>query len=193
MTSFFRLLGNLLPSLYLAQQIQNVVLMCLITYSGFIVSYDKMHPWFQWFHWIDPLAYVLFLPLSDFSPKCHCRCFLNYHRYMLKSLLINEVNGQEFNCTFTAPFGPPYSNLTYPYRTCRTLAGSSPNLAINGARYLDEAFNYETSAFPADIIAIFLFWMFFTGLNCIVMEKIEFTGGGYTKHVFKPGSKVQGL
>jgi hypothetical protein len=63
MTSFFRLLGNLLPSLELAQQVQNIILMCFITYSGFIIPFFKMKVWFQWFHWVDPIAYAVLISL----------------------------------------------------------------------------------------------------------------------------------
>jgi ABC-type multidrug transport system permease subunit len=60
MTAFFRLLGHVTPSLFLAQQIQNVFLQFLIMYTGFIIPYEKMPPWFQWIFWINPLAYRFF-------------------------------------------------------------------------------------------------------------------------------------
>lgn len=60
MIEFFRLLGNLTPSLFLAQQFQNMLLIAMITYGGFAIPYPKMKPWFQWFFWINPITCVSF-------------------------------------------------------------------------------------------------------------------------------------
>lgn len=126
MTSFFRLLGNLTPSLFIAQQIQSVLLIAMIAYCGFIIPYPKMKPWFQWFYWINPLTQVFAVVIGAYS-----------FRYCLSSLIINEISGNTFSCEDTAvPNGANYTNNTF--RSCTSMSGTSTpgELEIIGDIYL---------------------------------------------------------
>ncbi|KAK9762438.1 hypothetical protein K7432_011818, partial [Basidiobolus ranarum] len=162
-TDLFRLLGNCSPSIYVAFQLTGVVLITLITYCGFSIPYNKMHPWLYWIYWIDPYAYAF------------------------KALFTNEMRGLKFPCVGPglAPSGPGYTDAAH--QVC-VLAGAKPGeLFVTGDAYLESAYGYLTSQMSLDIIAVLLFWLFFVACNMLAMEKINWVTGGFVKKVYKAG------
>lgn len=154
------------PSLFFSQQIQNILLILMITYCGFIIPYPKMHPWFQWIFWTNPLTYALM------------------------ALVNNEISGLDFSCNQTAiPYGPTYTDPAY--RVCSSL-GTPGNLNINGDDYLNYGLAFYPQYTSLWVIVVFLFWIFFTICNCLAMQLLEWTGGGYTKKVYKYGKAPKG-
>eukprot|EP01132_Coremiostelium_polycephalum_P003856 gene3856-4807_t len=164
-TNFFRVMGNLCPSLFIAQNIANVILIFMVTYVGYTIPYDKMHPWFQWFFWVNPFSY----------------CF--------KSLMANEFMGQTYYCKESAiPFGPSYMNETYTaHRVCPVEGAISGVDYITGERYLDTNLSFKTSDRALNVIVGYLFWILFTLINMAAVEYFDWTSGGYTHKVYKKG------
>ncbi|CAO3689827.1 unnamed protein product [Umbelopsis vinacea] len=163
-TDLFRLLGNISPSIYVAFQLTGILLITLITYCGFSIPYNNMHPWLYWIYWIDPYAYAF------------------------KALFTNEMRGLTFPCqppSGLVPAGPTYTD---PAHQACTIVGAAPGqLFVTGDQYLEAAYGYKTSQMSIDIIAVFLFWLLFIVLNMIAMEKITWVTGGYVKKVYKKG------
>ncbi|KAI8577910.1 hypothetical protein K450DRAFT_266269 [Umbelopsis ramanniana AG] len=163
-TDLFRLLGNISPSIYVAFQLTGIILITLITYCGFSIPYKNMHPWLSWIYWIDPYAYAF------------------------KALFTNEMRGLTFPCEGAAglvPYGPTYTD---PAHQACTIVGANPGeLFVVGDSFLDVSYGYLTSQMSIDIIAVFLFWLFFICCNMIAMEKITWVTGGVVKKVYKAG------
>lgn len=163
-TDLFRLLGNISPSIYVAFQLTGILLITLITYCGFSIPYNNMHPWLYWIYWIDPYAYAF------------------------KALFTNEMRGLTFPCEGQAglvPYGPSYTDPTH--QACAIVGAEQGQLFVTGDQYLEAAYGYKTSQMSIDIIAVFLFWLFFIVLNMIAMEKITWVTGGFVKKVYKRG------
>ena len=55
MYSFFRSLGALCKSLDTATRLTGVAIQALIVYTGYLIPPQKMHPWFKWLIWINPV------------------------------------------------------------------------------------------------------------------------------------------
>eukprot|EP01117_Protostelium_nocturnum_P006317 TRINITY_DN227_c0_g2_i2.p1 TRINITY_DN227_c0_g2~~TRINITY_DN227_c0_g2_i2.p1 ORF type:complete len:1432 (-),score=505.14 TRINITY_DN227_c0_g2_i2:66-4361(-) len=164
-TNFFRVFGNVTPSLYVAQQFMTIVLILMICYSGYLIPRPKMRPWLGWIYWVNPFAYAF------------------------KALFSNEMRNLTFQCEGPGgviPYGPGvYDNPTY--QIC-ALAGARPGeLTVAGRAYLATAYEFNVDQQALDGIVVFLFWILFTIINMIAMEYLEFTGGGYTHHVYKRG------
>eukprot|EP01127_Copromyxa_protea_P013037 TRINITY_DN345_c0_g2_i1.p1 TRINITY_DN345_c0_g2~~TRINITY_DN345_c0_g2_i1.p1 ORF type:complete len:1435 (+),score=320.94 TRINITY_DN345_c0_g2_i1:614-4918(+) len=160
--SFFRLLGNMMPSVYLSQQLQSVCIISMLLYTGFVIPYSKMHPWFQWWHWVNPISYTQ------------------------KALMINEIRDSVYSCEDTAiPFGGNYTESDF--RTCTINPAVPGQLYVDGNSYLNDYLNFATHHLPLDIFVIIFYWILWTVLNCLCVECLEFTGGGYTKKVYKAG------
>jgi ABC-type multidrug transport system ATPase subunit len=162
-TNFFRLLGNLSPSLYLSQQFMGLLFVLLLTYVGYFPPKDKMEPWLGWIFWIDPFAYAY------------------------KALFSNEMKGLVFQCAADShvPIGPNYTDPAY--RVCN-LPGARPgDTSVRAEVYLKEVYQFDVDQLPIDIIAVLLFWIFFTIINAIAVEKLEWTHGGFMRRLFKAG------
>jgi ATP-binding cassette subfamily G (WHITE) protein 2 (SNQ2) len=57
MYAFFRSLGALLGSLDAATRVTGVSIQILVVYTGYLIPPSKMHPWFSWLRWINPVQY----------------------------------------------------------------------------------------------------------------------------------------
>ncbi|KAG0094059.1 hypothetical protein BGZ92_009267 [Podila epicladia] len=161
MTAFFRMFGCASETFDDATKFSGLILLALILYSGYLVPYQAMHPWFIWIFWINPLAYAF------------------------KALMSNEMSGLRFDCAppYLIPFGPGYDNLEN--QVC-TLAGSKPGINyVDGSDYLYAAFRYKTSELWYNILAVALFWLLFAFLTSLAMELKEFGKGGFSTNVFK--------
>eukprot|EP00026_Physarum_polycephalum_P001183 Phypoly_transcript_01184.p1 GENE.Phypoly_transcript_01184~~Phypoly_transcript_01184.p1 ORF type:complete len:1199 (+),score=222.27 Phypoly_transcript_01184:155-3598(+) len=164
MVEFFRFCGNIASSYFAASQMANICLVLLLLYSGFLIPYTQMHPWFSWIYWANPMAYAF------------------------KAIFSNEMKGLVFPCKGNGaiPFGPTYNDTSA--KAC-LLAGHRPGtpLEVRGEDYLISYYDYDTSQMAIDIIAVFLFWLVYIGLNCGVMELYDLEGAGYTRQVYKRG------
>ncbi|KAF9428716.1 hypothetical protein BGZ94_001367 [Podila epigama] len=166
MTAFFRMWASVSATFDAAARNSGLILLALILYSGYMIPYQSMHPWFIWFFWINPLAYGF------------------------KALIANEMRGLEFDCTkgFMVPSGPTYTDVRY--QVC-TLFGSEPGQTfVDGSKYLYAGFRYKTSEMWINIVAVILFWLFFVLVTCYALENIEFGKGGFSTNVFKKGAVI---
>lgn len=166
MTAFFRMWAAVSSTFDAASRNSGLILLALILYSGYMIPYQSMHPWFIWIFWINPLGYAF------------------------KALISNEMRGLTFDCSGFGmiPQGPSYTDIQY--QVC-TLAGSKPGqTVVDGSDYLYAAYRYKTGDMWYDILAVFLFWLLFVTITCLALEKIEFGKGGFSTNVFKKGSVV---
>ncbi|EGG25223.1 hypothetical protein DFA_03471 [Cavenderia fasciculata] len=163
-TNLFRCFGNFCPSMYVSQNIMSVYFIFMLTYAGYTIPYNKMHPWFQWFFWINPFAYAF------------------------KALMANEFTGMTFDCTDSAiPAGPAYEGIHDANRICASAGAIEGQLFITGETYLDHALSFKTSDRALNICVVYLWWILYTVMNMYAMEKFDWTSGGYTHKVYKEG------
>lgn len=97
------------------------------------------------------------------------------------------MRGLVFTCDEDShfPIGATYNNSLY--RVCN-LPGALPGeTTVRGEVYLKEAFDFDVDTLSIDIIAILLFWILFTVINAVAVEKIEWTHGGFMRKLYKRG------
>ncbi|KAG0215682.1 hypothetical protein BGX28_008928 [Mortierella sp. GBA30] len=166
MTAFFRMWAALSPTFDAASRNSGLLLLAMILYSGYMIPYQKMHPWFIWIFWINPLAYGF------------------------KALISNEMKGLAFDCAGPAmvPHGPTYNDINY--QVC-TLLGAKPGTTlVDGSDYLYTAYRYKTSEIGLNILAVICFWLLFVFITCYAMERLEFGKGGFSTNVYKKGANL---
>ena len=66
MYAFFRAIGALVSSLDVATRITGVAIQALVTYTGYLIPPNSMHPWLKWLWYINPVSYGKYLLLSLF-------------------------------------------------------------------------------------------------------------------------------
>eukprot|EP01119_Soliformovum_irregulare_P011474 TRINITY_DN2879_c0_g1_i1.p1 TRINITY_DN2879_c0_g1~~TRINITY_DN2879_c0_g1_i1.p1 ORF type:complete len:1443 (-),score=460.96 TRINITY_DN2879_c0_g1_i1:56-4384(-) len=160
----FRLLAIPSKSMYVSQQVLAVILILLLVYTGYSLPVRSMHPWLKWVYYINPFGYAF------------------------KGLFSNEMTGLVFDCSSgvgAIPAGPGYDDPLY--RVC-ALPGSAPGgTQVLGDTFLYEQYSFNTSDRALDFIIVFCFFIGFTLINCIIIEFMDYSGGGYTRKVFKRG------
>lgn len=70
MYSFFRAIGALAGSLDAATRITGVAIQALVVYTGYLIPPKKMHPWFSWLRWINPIQYGFESLMSNEFVSC---------------------------------------------------------------------------------------------------------------------------
>ncbi|KAI9709653.1 MAG: hypothetical protein M1812_007631 [Candelaria pacifica] len=162
MYSFFRAIGALCKSLDVATRITGVAIQALIVYTGYLIPPTKMHPWFKWLIWINPV------------------------QYGFEALMANEFYNLEIQCEppYLVPQGP---SAMPQYQSC-LIQGSQPGqTSVNGADYIRTAFTYSRAHLWRNIGIIFGFWIFFVLITAIGMEIQKPNKGGGAVTIFKRG------
>lgn len=162
MYSFFRALGSLTKSLDIASRFTGISIQVLVVYTGYLIPPTKMHPWFKWLIWINPV------------------------QYGFEALMANEFDSLQIQCEppFLVPQGPGASPQ---YQSC-TIQGSQPGqTTVSGANYIKAAFTYSRSHLWRNFGIITAFWLFFVVLTMIGMEMQKPNAGGGAVTIFKRG------
>ena len=162
MYSFFRALGALCKSLDTATRLTGVAIQALIVYTGYLIPPEKMHPWFKWLIWINPV------------------------QYGYEALISNEFYNLQIQCVppNLVPQGP---GVSPEYQSC-TLQGSQPGQTfVNGADYIKTAYTYTRSHLWRNFGIIVAFWLFFVFLTAFGMERQKPNAGGGAVTIFKRG------
>ena len=162
MYSFFRALGALCKSLDIATRLTGVSIQALIVYTGYLIPPQKMHPWFKWLIWINPV------------------------QYGFEALMSNEFNGLEIQCVppYIVPEGP---GATSQYQSCLLKGSRAGATTVSGADYIQTAFTYTRDHLWRDFGIIAGFWIFFVMLTMIGMELQQPNAGGGAVTIFKRG------
>jgi ATP-binding cassette subfamily G (WHITE) protein 2 (SNQ2) len=163
MYSFFRAVGATFPTLDAATQVTGVALQILIVYAGYLIPPRKMHPWFSWLRWINPVQYAF------------------------ESLMINEFNGLTLDCQ------PPYlvpsqvPGASPEYQSCALPGSTAGSTVVDGARYIEVAFGYSTKNLWRNFGIVWAFWLLFVVITAVGMEMQKPNKGGGAVTVFKRG------
>jgi ATP-binding cassette, subfamily G (WHITE), member 2, SNQ2 len=162
MYSFFRALGALLGSLDAATRVTGIAIQALVVYTGYLIPPRKMHPWFSWLRWVNPV------------------------QYGFEALLTNEYYNLELECVppFLVPRVPGANTL---YQGC-TIQGSTPGSTIvQGENYVQTAYQYSHSHLWRNFGIICAFFGFFVFLTALGMELQKPNKGGGAVTIFKRG------
>ncbi|KAL8890195.1 MAG: hypothetical protein Q9205_003289 [Flavoplaca limonia] len=162
MYSFFRAIGALVASLDVATRITGVAVQALIVYTGYLIPPQKMHPWFKWLIYINPV------------------------QYGFEALMANEFYNQDIQCV--APNLVPQGPTASPeYQSCTIQGSQQGSTIVRGADYILTAFTYERAHLWRNFGIITAFWIFFVFLTMLGMELQKPNAGGGAVTIFKRG------
>ncbi|KAL8757198.1 MAG: hypothetical protein Q9199_002383 [Rusavskia elegans] len=162
MYSFFRAIGALVASLDVATRITGVAVQALIVYTGYLIPPQKMHPWFKWLIWINPV------------------------QYGFEALMANEFYNLSIECVppNLVPQGPTASAQ---YQSCTLQGSQQGSTVVSGSDYIRTAFTYERAHLWRNFGIITAFWIFFVILTMLGMELQKPNAGGGAVTIFKRG------
>ncbi|KAH8080244.1 ABC-2 type transporter-domain-containing protein [Filobasidium floriforme] len=120
MSLFFRAVSALSRSMIQAMVPAGLLIVAMITFSGFVIPYDDMRGWSKWIIWLDPFYYAF------------------------EALLINEFSGRYFPCSDIVPSGPGYPDSTSEFATCSTQGSVPGRPLVFGDDFIRVTYNYQT-------------------------------------------------
>lgn len=162
MYSFFRAIGAWTPSLDVATRFTGLSIQILVVYTGYLIPPAKMHPWFSWLRWVNPV------------------------QYGFEGLLSNEFYNLDIQCV-PPMLVPALPNAQAQYQSC-TIQGSQPGMTtVLGADYIEVAYQYSRAHLWRNLGIIIGFWLFFVVVTAIGMEFQKPNAGGGAVTVFKRG------
>ncbi|KAL6901095.1 pleiotropic drug resistance protein [Trichoderma evansii] len=160
--AFFRCLAAWCPTLDEATRFTGVSLQILIVYTGYLIPPSSMRVWFSWLRRI------------------------NWIQYGFECLMANEFTGLRLVCV--SPNLVPQGPGTSPQFQSCTLAGSQPGqTVVEGAAYIETAFQYSRSHLWRNFGILWVFFAFFVALASLGMELMKPNAGGGAITMFKRG------
>ncbi|KAF2032545.1 hypothetical protein EK21DRAFT_98928 [Setomelanomma holmii] len=115
MSMFFRLFASMTKTIEQALAPSSIILLLLVMYTGFAIPVQ----WASWLRWLNPISYGF------------------------ESVMVNEFNGRQFECSQFVPSGPAYTGIAADQRAC-AVQGSQPGASfVEGSTYVETAFQYQ--------------------------------------------------
>ncbi|KNG49730.1 abc drug exporter [Stemphylium lycopersici] len=162
MYAFFRAVGALVSSLDVATRITGVAIQALVVYTGYLIPPAKMHPWFSWLRWINPI------------------------QYGFEGLLANEFYNLDIQCV--PPFiAPQVPGAQEQYQSCAIQGNTPGSLTVSGSDYISAAYGYSRSHLWRNFGFICAFFIFFVALTAFGMEIQKPNKGGGAVTIYKRG------
>ncbi|VVT57142.1 uncharacterized protein SAPINGB_P005555 [Magnusiomyces paraingens] len=137
MSGIFRTLASLTKTISQALTPAALVILMLVTTTGFVIPNVDMHPWFRWIGYINPIA------------------------YSFEALMINEYRNRYFTCDNLIPSGPSYNSLSISDRSCSIIGSEPGNPIVSGTAYIEQSFEYYTDHIWRNLGIVIAFGIFF--------------------------------
>ena len=115
MSMFFRFIGSVSRSLAQAMAPAAVFILAIIIFTGFVIPTRYMLGWCRWINYIDPVAYAF------------------------ESLMINEFNNRDFDCS---RFVPDYPDASGDNRICTAVGSVAGATSTSGDAYINSSYQY---------------------------------------------------
>ncbi|EFX03218.1 ABC multidrug transporter [Grosmannia clavigera kw1407] len=115
MSAIFRTLAAITKTVSQAMMLAGVMVLALVIYTGFVVTVPKMHPWFSWIRWINPVYYAF------------------------EVLIANEFHGRSFTCSSIIPAYTPLVGDSWICSVASSVAGQH---TVSGDAFIGVHYKY---------------------------------------------------
>ncbi|RHZ43888.1 uncharacterized protein CDV56_101606 [Aspergillus thermomutatus] len=143
LTAMFRAIGAAFKTFDAASKVSGLLISATVIYAGYMIQYPKMHGWFIWIFWIDPIA------------------------YSFETLLSNEFHGHTIDCVGSnlIPNGPGYNSTNH--QSCAGVQGAvQGEVSVTGDQYL-HALNYSHGHAWRNFGVVWCWWALFVLITVV--------------------------
>jgi ABC-type multidrug transport system permease subunit len=119
MSMFFRLAGSLTKSFEQALAPAAVLMLAVVTYTGFAIPKRYMLGWIGWVRHINPVAYGF------------------------ESIMLNEFHHRQYSCSQVVPSGPGYDSAAPDQQACAAKGATLGSKVVSGTAFLLESYDYR--------------------------------------------------
>ncbi|KAM0513439.1 hypothetical protein ACHAPE_007903 [Trichoderma viride] len=147
MTALFRAIGAAFSTFDGASKVSGLIISATIMYNGYMIQKPRMHPWFVWLFWIDPMAYGF------------------------DAILSNEFHGKIIPCVGPniVPNGPGFTDSGA--QACAGVGGAVPGQTfVDGDLYL-ASLSYSHSHVWRNFGIIWAWWALFVAITIFFTTK----------------------
>ncbi|KAK0736554.1 ABC-2 type transporter-domain-containing protein [Apiosordaria backusii] len=160
MSAIFRTLAAITKTVSQAMTLAGVLALALVMYTGYIIPVPRMHPWFGWVRWINPIYYAF------------------------EILVANEFHEREFTCSdIIPPFSPPQGSSWI----CASSGAVAGRETVNGDAYISVAYQYTYDHVWRNFGILIGFLIFFVGVYFAAVELNSFVTSTAEALVFQRG------
>lgn len=165
MSMLFRTVASVTRSISEALTPASLLILALVTTTGFVIPVVDMHPWFRWINWINPIAYAF------------------------EALMINEYRHRSFECSTFVPSGAGYENISATQKICSAVGSKAGLSVVSGTDYIQDSFEYEISHIWRNFGIMIGFLVFFTFTYMYTAETIKAQQSKGEILIFQKGHK----
>lgn len=168
MSMIFRTIASASRTLSQAMVPAAILILALVTFTGFVIQIDYMLGWCRWINYINPLAYAF------------------------ESLMVNEFHNREFECAsfIPNPAFPQYANVDAENRVCSTVGSVQGNIMVDGDRYINLSFSYFHAHKWRNVGIVFAFIILFLATYMGFAELVSAKKSKGEVLVFRRGHKL---
>ncbi|KAM5353518.1 hypothetical protein ACJ41O_000168 [Fusarium nematophilum] len=163
MSMIFRTIASASRTLSQAMVPAALLILALVTFTGFVIQIDYMLTWCRWINYINPLAYAF------------------------ESLMVNEFHNRQFLCN---QFIPPYPDADMANKVCSTVGSVQGNSMVEGDAYINSSFSYYHSHKWRNVGIVIAFTIFFLITYMAFAEVVSAKKSKGEVLVFRRGHKL---
>ncbi|KAF5020600.1 hypothetical protein F66182_7369 [Fusarium sp. NRRL 66182] len=163
MSMIFRTIGSASRTLSQAMVPAAILILAMVTFTGFIIQIDYMLGWCRWINYINPLGYAF------------------------ESLMVNEFHNRQFQCN---QFVPAYPDAASENRVCSTVGSVQGEPMVEGDAYINLSFSYYQAHKWRNVGIVIGFTLFFLGTYMFFAETVSAKKSKGEVLVFRRGHRL---
>lgn len=145
-----------------ANAVAGLMILGIVLYSCYMIQLKKMHPWFKWLSYLNPV------------------------RWGFESMLVTEFHGRKMDCgSSIVPSGEGYENVSSANQVCAFVGSETGQTWVLGDRYMDQQYSFNYSHVWRNFGFILAFYFGFLILYCLATEYKRPVGSGGDHLYFK--------
>lgn len=160
----FRTAGAATKSISQALAIAGVLVLAIVIYTGFTIPRPKMHPWFEWISYINPVYYAF----EGMSLSCP---WIMVHYTTLTifiAVLINEIHGRSSTCGVNiVPYPFLFGSDNFICSTSGAVAGQTH---VSGDAWPETSYAYSYVHIWRNLGILLAFLFFFLVVYLVTTE-----------------------
>ena len=153
MSMLFRTIASVSRTLSQAMAPAAIIILGIVTFTGFAIPTPYMLGWCRWINYIDPIAYAF------------------------ESLMVNEFHNRQFTCSEGSSI-PPTGSWEGGQRVCSAIGSVAGQERVDGDAYINSAFLYYNSHKWRNVGILFVFMV---GLCVCYIAATEFISAKKSK------------
>lgn len=171
MSMIFRTIASASRTLSQAMVPAALLILALVTFTGFVIPINYMLGWCRWINYINPLAYAF------------------------ESMMVNEFHNRKFECTEFVPRldVPGYADYDVANRACSAIGSVQGNPMVDGDAYINSAFKYYHAHKWRNVGIVIAFIILFLGTYMAFAELVSAKKSKGEVLVFRRGHKPSAL